>query len=119
MAMKFTVCANSAGQMRFLRWNETVDGRDAVVRAVRAHIAALAGSQAHSQVAAYDATTQIVLRRYNGVYFAVGIGADDDALYELSKIARLVRRLDARYANVCELDLVYSLPQLPALFDEM
>lgn len=53
-----------------------------------------------------------VIRKYNGIYFAVGIDADDDPLYHLALIPGLVKRLDASFNNVCEVDLVYNVARI-------
>jgi AP-2 complex subunit sigma-1 len=49
-----------------------------------------------------------VYRRYAGLFFIIGIEANDNELAYLEVIHLFVESLDDYFGNVCELDLVYS-----------
>jgi AP-2 complex subunit sigma-1 len=51
---------------------------------------------------------KLVYRRYAGLFFIVGIEANDNELAYLEVIHLFVESLDDYFGNVCELDLVYS-----------
>jgi AP-2 complex subunit sigma-1 len=51
---------------------------------------------------------KLVYRRYAGLFFIIGIEANDNELAYLEVIHLFVESLDDYFGNVCELDLVYS-----------
>jgi AP-2 complex subunit sigma-1 len=51
---------------------------------------------------------KLVYRRYAGLFFIVGVEANDNELAYLEVIHLFVESLDDYFGNVCELDLVYS-----------
>lgn len=58
-------------------------------------------------------------RRYAGLYFCACIDAEDNELAYLEAIHLFVEILDAYFANVCELDLVFHFYQVQAVLDEV
>ncbi len=51
---------------------------------------------------------KIVYRRYAGLFFCVGVDANDNELAYLEAIHFFVEVLDSFFGNVCELDLVFN-----------
>lgn len=62
---------------------------------------------------------QLIFKRYNGLYFILGIENNDSSLLALESIPFFVELLDAYFVNVCELDLVYNVPIVYRILDEI
>ena len=62
---------------------------------------------------------KLVYRRYAGLYFCTCIDMDDNELAYLEAIHLFVEILDAHFANVCELDLVFHFYKVYAILDEI
>lgn len=123
MEFKFFVCVNSEGQIRLLRWKDDKGmERDIIMRKIREIIRHHnANGQIHSNQLIKTITNdvKIVVKKYNGLYFIIGIPIEEDSLFYLSLIPKFVQQLDLMFNNVCELDLVYNFRSIYNKLDQL
>lgn len=116
MGFKFVVCVNSEGQLRLMRWNGVAGSdRSSILGEIRAIVRSNSTfSHLHSNhvVKQVGKDLKVAVKRYNGLYFAVGMGSEEDVLFHLAMVPRFVQQLDLLFNNVCELDLVYNFPPI-------
>ncbi|KAF7296363.1 AP complex subunit sigma [Mycena chlorophos] len=62
---------------------------------------------------------KIVYRRYAGLFFCIGVDANDNELAYLEAIQFFVEVLDHFFENVNELDLVFNFYKVYAILDEI
>lgn len=63
--------------------------------------------------------SQVIYRRYAGLFFCVCVDETDNELYYLEAIHLFVEILDTHFRNVCELDIVFNFYQVYTILDEV
>lgn len=63
--------------------------------------------------------SQVIYRRYAGLFFCVCVDELDNELYYLEAIHLFVEILDTYFRNVCELDLVFNFYKVYSILDEV
>ena len=61
---------------------------------------------------------KLIYRRYAGLFFTIAVDTTDNELLYLETIHLFVELLDAYFANVCELDIVFNFNKVYNILDE-
>lgn len=61
---------------------------------------------------------KLIYRRYAGLFFTIAVDIQDNELSYLETIHLFVELLDAYFANVCELDIVFNFNKVYSILDE-
>lgn len=65
----------------------------------------------------FESDTQLVFKKYNGLYFVVCVGREENGLLYLQAIPLFVQLLDRYFDTVSELDLVFNFYKMHRVLD--
>lgn len=118
MPIKFILLQNRMGKTRLAKFYTPGDDaeRDATKREVHMLVNA---RDSHSTNFVMYKDTNLVYRRYAGLFFICGINHEDNDMAYLEFIHLLVEVLDMFFKDVCELDLVFNFHKVYMILDEM
>lgn len=67
----------------------------------------------------FESDSQLVYKKYNGLYFIVCIGRNDNGLLYFQSIPLFVELLDTYFDTVSELDLVFNFYKMHRVLDQI
>ncbi|KGM92698.1 AP-2 complex subunit sigma [Paracoccidioides brasiliensis Pb18] len=108
------------GKTRLAKWYAPYNDDEKVKLKGEVHrLIAPRDQKYQSNFVEFRLSTKIVYRRYAGLFFCVGVDANDNELAYLEAIHFFVEVLDQFFGNVCELDLVFNFYKVYAILDEV
>ncbi|EEH39986.1 AP-2 complex subunit sigma [Paracoccidioides lutzii Pb01] len=120
MVLSFILIQNRQGKTRLAKWYAPYNDDEKVKLKGEVHrLIAPRDQKYQSNFVEFRRSTKIVYRRYAGLFFCVGVDANDNELAYLEAIHFFVEVLDQFFGNVCELDLVFNFYKVYAILDEV
>ncbi|GAA97795.1 uncharacterized protein L969DRAFT_99787 [Mixia osmundae IAM 14324] len=117
--IRFVLIQNRQGKTRLSKWYTGYDDDDKVRIRGEVHRLIAPRDQKYQSNFVEFRNHKIVYRRYAGLFFCIGVDANDNELAYLEAIHLFVEVLDAFFGNVCELDLVFNFYKVYAILDEV
>ncbi|ODQ47330.1 hypothetical protein PICMEDRAFT_71412 [Pichia membranifaciens NRRL Y-2026] len=118
MAARYIVCLNRQGKVRMSKWYERTGVAEQRATIGRIHRLIQRRLQFRScNSVDFGADTQLVFKKYNGLYFVVCVGREENGLLYLQAIPLFVQLLDRYFDTVSELDLVFNFYKMHRVLD--
>lgn len=118
MAARYIVCLNRQGKVRMSKWYERTGVAKQRATIGRIHRLIQRRLQFRScNSVDFGADTQLVFKKYNGLYFVVCVGREENGLLYLQAIPLFVQLLDRYFDTVSELDLVFNFYKMHRVLD--
>ena len=118
MPARYILCLNRQGKVRMSKWYEKTPLAEQ--RAVISRIHRLIHHKIQFRscnCVDFESDTQLVFKKYNGLYFVMCIGREDNALLYLQAIPLFVQLLDTYFDTVSELDIVFNFYKMHRVLD--
>lgn len=120
MAIKFLLLVNKQGQTRLAKYYNATIINNEERRALEAEIVRKCLTRADKQCNIVEHRNyKVIYRRYASLFVLIGIDEEENELGMLEFIHCCIETLDKWFANVCELDIMFSLETTHHILDEM
>uniref|UniRef100_A0A6B2G1H3 AP complex subunit sigma n=1 Tax=Myxobolus squamalis TaxID=59785 RepID=A0A6B2G1H3_MYXSQ len=116
--INYIVMVNRIGKLRIQKWYTPISPRDKKNIISDLIEIAINNNPKACNIYTYKDLT-IIHRRYAGLNFLVAIDKNDNELYYIEVVHRLVEVLDMYFGNVCELDIIYNFEKVQFVIDEL